>query len=272
MNLLKAAIRYMDAGQAVIPIWRDARKNPHLTTFSEYIQRLPTMEEWIRWAYLWPKANIGLITGYWGLVALDFDDFETYRFWGDGPGLGIVGQTWTVRTRRGYHVWFRVTGEPGKSRSYVRQGREVLLRAKGGYCIVPPSIHHTGTPYVTVHRVEPLEIGAIELYLEGWQEKQQKPDIPQGLTRPVPVINLRIEQIIQPQGKPNARGAQQAFCPFHDDQRPSAWVNVEQQRFGCNACWPGQWWDVVNIYAMLNGISNSEAWGQVNSVRHPEAP
>lgn len=270
-NLLTAAFRYLDAGHAVIPIWPDDRKNPHLTSYARYTKYLPTKGDWVRWAYRWPAANIGLITGYWGLVGLDFDDAASYAAWVDGPGL--AGQTWTVRTRRGYHVWFRVTDDPGKSRMYTQEGREVLLRAKGGYCIVPPSIHHTGARYSTVHKVPPLEIDSIEPYLSGWEIKQAAPKPRVGIKTPVLSENLRMEQIIPPHGKPNSRGAAQAFCPFHDDHRPSAWVNVEEQRFGCNACWPGQWWDVVNVYAMLNGLDNGDAWGHLaGNGRHRASP
>jgi hypothetical protein len=75
----------------------------------------------------------------------------------------------------------------------------------------------------------------------------------------------RIEQLIAiPEGaKPNGRGAYQVYCPFHDDDRPSAWVNVQEQRFGCNACFTGKWLDVVNIIALKEGISNEQAYAKV---------
>lgn len=263
MHLLEAAFAYLKAGYAVIPLWRDVRKNPHLSTFSEYHFRLPTQSEWVRWARQWPCANIGLITGYWGLVGLDFDNETSYRTWCLGAGIGIAGRTWTVATRRGYHVWFKVSNDPGQSRNYTQDGHTVLLRAKGGYCIVPPSIHHTGTRYRTIHKIEPFKVDSIELYLSDWQEAEhntpaRRPNIPLELT-----TIAKIEDFIAPIGKPNYRGAYQAFCPFHDDKRPSAWVNPTEGRFGCNACWPGKWFDIINVYAMLNGLTNSQAWGQI---------
>lgn len=269
MNTLTAAFKYLNAGLAVIPIWRDARKNPHISTFTEYHQQLPSHWEWRRWANRWPSCNIGLITGYWNnYIALDFDDHESYRCWGESAGFGLRGQTWTVATRRGYHVWFQSRLDPHQSRNYVcqcGQDHSVLLRAKGGYCIVPPSIHHTGAPYRTVHKIPVMTIDTSEDVLRvGWTLKQKKrPAAANVVSLGVNQAAVRIEDLIEPIGNPNGRGAFKAFCPFHDDSTPSAWVNPEQQRFGCNACWPGLWWDVANVYAKLKGISNGQALQEV---------
>lgn len=35
-------------------------------------------------------------------------------------------------------------------------------------------------------------------------------------------------------------------------------MNPEQNRFGCNACYPGKWLDVVNVIALLEGYDNDE--------------
>lgn len=269
-RLLEAAQRYTAAGLATIPLWPDRRKNPRLSSFEEFQSRLPHTHEWARWARKWPDSNIGLITGYHkNYVALDFDEVLTYDVW-----LKIFGQdlpekdenfiptTWTVKTRRGYHVWFQTRTDPGKSRIYIKDGLEVLLRAKGGYCIVPPSIHHTGTPYKTVCNVLPMVIDTVLDALPGWTEKVT----PQGetigerslLTTPT---RVRLENLIPPEKEhPNTRGAYLAKCPFHPDRKPSAWINIQEQRFGCNKCWPGLWWDVFNVYAMLKQISNGEAY------------
>lgn len=260
-SLLDAAVRYTNAGLAAIPLWPDHRKNPHLNQIGEYSSRLPTLLEWRRWARQWPNANIGLITGYWqNLVCLDFDDMLTFDVWvkdvANQPG------TWMVTTARGVHVWFKTACEPGTSRIYTKDGLEVLLRAKGGYCIVPPSVHWSGKPYQTAHKCLPRPISEPEEVLPGWKIKFEAPDVPR--IRPSIIIKpqkVKIEDLIPPISKhPNYRGAYLARCPFHDDQTPSAWINIDEQKFGCNACWPGMWWDVINVYAMLRQISNGEAF------------
>jgi len=194
---------------------------------------------------------------------VDFDERETYYHWFSKSAGGTGNYTWTVETGRGVHVWFELTGDTGKSRMYTHpDGFEVLLRAKGGYCIAPPSIHWTGKRYKTLIKAQPLEVDAVPL--DGWTEKalQAQPAKVKPVT-PRMHPSIRMEDIIEPIGRPSGRGSYKARCPFHQDDHPSAWVNVEQQRFGCNACWPGKWWDVVNLYAMIEGISNNEAYKQL---------
>jgi hypothetical protein len=51
-----------------------------------------------------------------------------------------------------------------------------------------------------------------------------------------------------------------ARCPFHKDgkeKKPSMWIDLEGQLWGCHAC--GEHGDVINLYARLKNISNSEA-------------
>ena len=262
MTTLDFALKYLSAGVAPIPIWPDELKNPKLTSMKEYTAKLPARGDVIRWFKRWPDANIGLITGYWEYCALDFDDHAVFNAWSD-QNWELSCPTWVVETARGFHVWFKVVGEIGPSMSYTLNGCEVLARCKGGYCIAPPSIHHTGAKYHTVLNAPPAEIDSIEDVLQGWSQKATKsatsPKLP---IMPPTGENIRLENLIPiPQGaKPNARGAYQVFCPFHNDKRPSAWLNPTEQHFGCNACWPGLWWDVVNVYAMLHDIDNDEAY------------
>lgn len=260
MNHLDAALTYRARGLAVIPLWNDKRKNPRLSGYSQYTKKLPSVNDIRRWWTRWPRANIGIITGYWcNFVALDFDTDNEYHLW--AKAVELSKSTWTVKTGRGYHVWFELATSPGKSRMYTHpDGGEVLLRAKGGYVISPPSIHHSGVRYTTVQKIPPLNINAITDVLGGWYEKTLTA-IPAPPKNPTPRnTSLRIEDLIEPIGNPNNRGAYKSRCPFHNDTHPSAWVNPSQGRFGCNACWPGQWWDAINVYAMMNNITNKEAF------------
>lgn len=278
MKLFDAATKYIKAGLCPIPLWPDKRKNPHLKETLQFNTRLPTEKEWHTWANHWPTANIGLVTGYHkNLCCLDFDDELSFDVWRAGVGTnyhagdnGTV-PTWIVTTGRGYHVWFYDLNESGKSRLFVRDGLEVLLRAKGGYCIVPPSIHWQGRPYKTLNNEKPYRV-AVDDLLAGWKEKQETTEHTEPMARPyLTDTKIGIADLVPPVVKhPNAKGAYQAWCPFHDDKRkggtPSAWVNPKEQRFGCNKCWPGQWWDVINVYAMLNNLTNGEAFKVVRGV------
>lgn len=260
-RIFQFACHYIQAGFAPIPTWPDKRKNPKLKRVSEYHDRLPTVDEWRRWAQQWPSANLALLTGYHGnLCALDFDSIADYNTW----YMGVNPKwrdTWIVETGRGRHVYFIAEGEPGKDRMFIKGQHEVLLRAKGAYTIAPPSIHHTGKAYRTLVNHRPA-ISQVRYILAGWEEKTPAKE----KTTPVKLLaadntatrpNI-LDYIQTYRDTPNGKGAYQCFCPFHDDDHPSAWVNPDENRFGCNACFPGKWFDVINVMAMLNGYDNAE--------------
>lgn len=259
-RLYQFAEAYIRSGLCPIPVWPGRRKNPRLTSITEYRERLPESSEWRRWAQAWPNSNLALITGYHGnLCCLDFDSISDYNVW----FMGVNPRwrdTWTVETGRGKHVYFVAQGDPGQDRMYTRDGREVLLRAKGAYVIAPPSIHYTGKPYRTVRLMRPVET-RVDWILAGWREKAKAKNGARPTIATTPPTGSRppiTDYVAIASKRPNARGAYQAYCPFHDDSTPSAWVNPAQGRFGCNACWPGKWWDVINVIAMLEGVGNDE--------------
>lgn len=256
-RLYTAAERYIRAGLAPIPTWPDKRKNPRINSVSEYRERLPTLAEWQRWAAAYPNSNLALITGFWGLCALDFDTIADYNAWATGANPAYR-ETWIVETGRGKHVYFVDSGA-GHDRMFVKGNHEVLLRARGAYTIAPPSIHHTGREYRTTTNKIPAHV-PVDKMLHGWFEKTANKVSPMGpKMADIPQALPNILDFIQPyKNTPNGRGALQAFCPFHDDDHPSAWVNPTQGRFGCNACFPGRWLDTVNVMAMLTGQSNDD--------------
>ena len=261
--LYQFACRYISAGLCPLPVWNDRRKNPRLNSIGAYRERLPTPAEWRRWSRAWPDSNLALLTGYHGLCALDFDDTPAFTEWLT-TAPEPTRDTWIVATGRGYHVYFMAIDEPGKDRMFVRAGHrhEVLLRAKGAYVIAPPSVHYTGRRYRTVSNMAPVRCH-LESIMAGWLEKTpanagggQRPMNANGHCRSArPNI---LDYVPAYDKTPNARGAFRAFCPFHEDKHPSAWVNPAQNRFGCNACFPGRWLDVVNVIALLHGHDNNE--------------
>ena len=48
-------------------------------------------------------------------------------------------------------------------------------------------------------------------------------------------------------------------CPLHDDHNPSMWVDTDQHICGCHAGCTDKPLDVVNLYARIHDLSNSEA-------------
>jgi len=54
-----------------------------------------------------------------------------------------------------------------------------------------------------------------------------------------------------------------AHCPFHDDKEPSFWIDTDRNLWGCHAC--GVRGDVINLYARLKGLTNTEAIREMRS-------
>jgi DNA primase len=50
-----------------------------------------------------------------------------------------------------------------------------------------------------------------------------------------------------------------AACPFHSDENPSFWIDVERGIGGCFAGCTRKPYDVIDLYARLTGITNGEA-------------
>ena len=73
--------------------------------------------------------------------ALDFDDVGTYQRFIQGEGA-IIKDAPTIRTSRGYHVWFKPK-TPVKS--FSKDGIEI--KGMGSLIVIPPSIHPSGSEY-----------------------------------------------------------------------------------------------------------------------------
>jgi hypothetical protein len=74
--------------------------------------------------------------------ALDFDNPDTYQRFIEENGQ-LLKDAPTVRTGRGYHVWFKPKNPVG---SFTHDGIEV--KGLGSLVVVPPSIHPGGAEYL----------------------------------------------------------------------------------------------------------------------------
>lgn len=154
---LEWAARLVVSGVNVIPIGADKRPlGPWKRWQSEHQINLPypADDEYLLGCFEL-GGNVAAVTGSAsGFVVLDADSRTAWDALQDVCG-GTIPRTVVVNTARGRHVWFAHPG--GEIRNTVRLGKVPLdVRGDGGYVLVPPSIHPTGTPY-TWHR-SPLEI------------------------------------------------------------------------------------------------------------------
>jgi len=139
------AKRLADKGFSVIPI-KPMDKVPAISSWKEFQTRKPSDAELHEW-FDDGNKNIAIVCGKisGGLVVVDFDDLETMNFLIEGGIDKFLKRTLVVKTRKGYHVYFRVT------ENLLQSGRldnlKIDIKGEGGYVIAPPSIHREGTRY-----------------------------------------------------------------------------------------------------------------------------
>ena len=132
-------------GWCIIPIRRKSKKATN--KWSDYQKQGPTDQELDRWFGGSNDGNMAVVLGpVSGIYVRDFDTEEGYESWrAYDPDLASMCPT--VRTPRGYHVYFRCR-KVLRTRSYD----DGELRGDGSYVLLPPSIHPDGQPYLWVHR------------------------------------------------------------------------------------------------------------------------
>ena len=212
-------------------------------------------------------GNLGLLCGRDSgrLLVLDFDRPRAYFVWkGDNPGLV---ESYTVRTRRGWHVYF--VADPYPDRSLRLLGCDVKIN---GYVVAPPSVHPSGYQYRAISDQAPIlavEPGDIKGLTEtsapsllsptgdGIQGNGLVADIKRELSLVAYLAGITHIEPSSPDGRWLI-----ARCPFHNDRRPSMWV--DSQRMICK-CYKGDCsagerpLDVINVYGMIRDIDNGRA-------------
>jgi len=81
---------------------------------------------------------LGPVSG--NLACRDFDTQESYQNW-VAAYPDLAGRLPTVKTTRGFHVYFRAEGV-----NFVKMP-DGELRGRGLYCVLPPSVHPDGIEY-----------------------------------------------------------------------------------------------------------------------------
>ena len=150
--LLNAAIAYQSLGWSVIPVKPD--KRPYIQ-WTKFQTTRAAHEEIVSWWSKWPKANVAVITGQVsGMVAIDIDSAI-----GQGAYKAQFGEI--------HGTCRQTTGKPGamhlcfkppagvKLANSSRSLPDVDTRGDGGYIVVAPSVHSSGSVYTWL--VDPLE-------------------------------------------------------------------------------------------------------------------
>lgn len=273
MNTLTAtADQWTSNGIAVIPIaYRD--KRPSIPSWREFQSRLPTADEIRRW-FQSRLNNIAIITGWRGLVVLDFDQRAAYELWRDWSrdAAPAARFSYTVETSRGVHVYLFVD-EPVQT---MKVGI-IDIKAAGGYVLAPPSIHPTGRPYRLLSDAPILRVDRLSAVMPAQLLAIAQPVNPPRPPRPVPQDDpwlAAMTPALPPTdeiaerlarrnildlfpGAVNRNGRWWAICPLHDDRNPSVSIDTDGRRA---RCWAGcLWGDYADWHAAIHHISLREA-------------
>jgi hypothetical protein len=218
--------------------------------------------------YLQQGFNYGVIFGHGDLCCFDADELETLDQMGildifASPGFSDV-KTFTVRTSKGYHFYFKCKAKRGKIPIYEKGTQKHLgefYTSGAFYCVGPGSIHPSGDLYRVVQNRPLMEISEAELdaILEIFDttEKEEKP-IPATFTNydrndsVVGKLGLRIEHFV-PLGKEVGNGEYVTSHPVHGSTTgTNLSVNPSKNLWCCRRCNSGG--DPLTWVAVEEGI------------------
>jgi hypothetical protein len=131
--------KYLDAGFSIIPL-RFNSKQPALDSWGEFQTRRPTPEEVQKWWGDGHQHGVAIVCGkVSGIVVLDIDDPEKF-----GVALKAIGETLPdtpiVRTRKGWHLYFRYPANRTVRRHDRLDDWGAELRGDGCYVVAPPTV------------------------------------------------------------------------------------------------------------------------------------
>jgi hypothetical protein len=263
------ATDFARGGIACVPILYRT-KTPEVR-WQKYQSTLPTEPEMARWWRPGRQTNAAVVCGWKGLTVLDFDDFSQFIQWQAGAiadgGIArdVALTTYRVRTSRGIHLYLFVDDTPRCGK--FKYGD---IKAKGGYVLIPPSVHPSGHVYAAVDESAPI------LRVKSLDGIIPDPPKPPMVTLPTPTHVFatsslwpatRIEQIKQalsildffPDAKQTGKNWYVAHCPWHDDRNESLWIDTSRGICACYAGCTQKPLDVIGVYARVRNIDNKEA-------------
>lgn len=290
LTCFETAQRFYLMDNATIPV-RPRDKRPALSSWSEYQTQLPTPDDLTKW-FVSGHNNVGVVTGWHGLTVLDFDSQDMYRRWrrwayASGSKTRMIAQAaYQVATSRGVHVYIHLHDAERN-----RHMMSIDIKGIGGYVLGEGSTHPTGAIY---ERVSPgMVIPSINALSEVLPATLlvAEPDLPPTATVPVQFTKKLAslsddpwEVIVNPVQAPGQSVIDRirsrlsltdfftttqetsrdgrwrvAVCPFHDDKKPSFWLDTERGIGGCFSGCTRKPYDVIDLYARLYGLTNHEA-------------
>lgn len=261
---------FVNAGIAVIPVLpRTKVPEVHWRT---YQSRLPSKTEMDRWFRPGRPTNAAVVCGWKGLTVIDLDTRRDYVLWtvwamtAGSVARRVMLDTYRVRTSRGVHVYLFIEDTPRCGR--FRHGD---IKGKGGYVLIPPSVHPSGARYTAIdEHAAILSVQSLDEVIPNPPEPPLPPLPPLKHVYPMSSLWPRtvVEEIRETRTIlsmfPEARATggnrwYMAKCPFHPDQHESMWIDAESGICGCYAGCTPKPLDVIGLYGRLHNLDNKAA-------------
>jgi hypothetical protein len=293
---LTNALNFLKMGIAIIPL-RHRGKEPEASLiggrWGQYNTQLPTEYDLLKWLGSgW--LNYAVIAGWQNLVIIDFDTMDYYNIWQlwgsmqDGDVQNVVNNSFRVRTRHGMHVYVVTESKADNGKRIVNSGG-IDVQAQGRFVVGPGCVHPSGAMYEPENEFALVRVPSVESILpldlfprvaatcKYVQTNTSHITIQtQGVYDAYSVVNstgmdliskvkntVRIENFFSNLTRTSADGRwYSVVCPFHQDTRPSGWIDARRQLFGCQVCGMKPM-DVINLYARQHNIYESVAVSQL---------
>ena len=141
------------------------------------------------WWTQYPSANVGIVTGDQNqILVVDVDIKHSQGKYGDQSlqalekELGALPETWEAVTGTGgRHLYFRYPKGHDIRNSASQLGKDVDIRAQGGYVVAPPSVH-PDTHKLYEWKRDPAHYRIADLPEKWLRRLEKKPEKIKGLT------------------------------------------------------------------------------------------
>ncbi|RIK30555.1 MAG: hypothetical protein DCC56_09540 [Anaerolineae bacterium] len=245
---------------SLIPVQPNSKRN--VRGFGIHQDKIQSAERFAVWFD--DNSNLAVCASHPKRI-LDFDDADRYAWW--AKKFPNESQSYTERTpNNGYHVFAEFYGESLDGIALV-PGVELLQ-----VVLVSPSVVN-GKQYARgMGDILRMDSSVVFSHLAKPRRSipPQRSIIRQGAGKLDQIKSsfscLDVIQAVNPKIK--VRISSRRFlslpCPFHDDKEPSFWILPERNLWGCHAC--GIRGDVINLFARLHGLSNSDAIREMGKV------
>lgn len=219
--------------------------------------------------------NLAVVTGWSGLVVIDFDSIDEYAAWLCWQLMhnSKITETFKVSSSRGVHLYYFLSNPTEKVISANLPENKKLGLSAAGYEVkyggklvtTAPSIHPSGKEYKILND-KILTIKSIQDVLTYSPVVLHAPTVwlPRSKFAPVDLPANSVEAIKESVSLlsffPTAHKLDDhhylADCPLHGHQA-NFWIDTQLGRCGCfTGCMQG---DVIELYARLNNLDNAQA-------------